>query len=252
MKNFKNILFLLLSCLFIQGCSNNSANISSEDANKIASNIKIETLKKTEFELKANKLIIELEDEFITKDDIESILEKSQVFNKIGIESFNKDNLLEKVNTVEFISSNGNKAILDTSNISNIMLEIKVNKYSESYVKNKIHNFSKTIISFNDYVGRIEIDLKNNEISSERIEKYNSTYDEINNFLKTFDTYSENNTDFKNIEILKNKMNSVKSLVDSIKLTTDNAINTKQSTLVNSQFLNVNELDKLARDFSSM
>ncbi len=252
MRSFKNILFLFLCCLFIQGCSNSSEGISSEDAEKIVSNIKLDSIVKTEFELKTNKLIIEIEDEFITKEDLSTILMNSSVFNKIGLQAFNKDNLLSKVNTVEFISSNGNKATLDTSNISNIVLEIKVNKYSEAYVKNKILNFSKTIISFNDYVGRIEIDLKNNDISNERIEKYNSTYNEIHNFLKTFETYSDSNTDFKNIEVFKSKMNSVKSLVDSIKLTTDNAINTKQSTLINSQFLNVNELDKLARDFSSM
>lgn len=247
MKKLFNLLFIVIITFSISGCSN-SKNISEEQAKNIVNQIKNENIENIEFNIKNKKLILTVKDEFINKQDIEKIIKKFQINDKNGFEAFKKENFNENIFEVEIKNEQNNSIIFSTDNVENYDTKILTKKYTQKNVEENIIKIKKHILLFNDLVGRLEIELKKNNDIKDLSENYKKNYEEINIIINNYYNFSKDNSDYIKLEATKQQIKKAEEL---IKLTNDNvnsAINNKNYIQISNIFLNINSLDKIARE----
>ena len=75
----KKLIILLTTLLILQGCSS-KGDISTDQLQNLTNSVSINQLEKTEFNKKDNKLVILINDEVITKEGFDTLL-NSLIFN---------------------------------------------------------------------------------------------------------------------------------------------------------------------------
>lgn len=250
----KNIKYLLVAIFLVvlQGCSNNVEKISTEEANKIISSISSQDLQKVEINSSNNEIMLYVNKEFITKEDVDSILSNIRVGNISGLSAFDKDNFSNKISSVQLVSINKNKAIFKINSLNDIELNITTSKYSDNYVKSAIRELSQNIIRFNELAGRLEIDIKQYNLSDTRIDEFNNAYNELNNSISKVKTLTSENTNFSNLSKLQENIRVVEGNMDVIKQSVNSGVSAMNSNAINNSYLNINELDKIAREIVTL
>ncbi len=252
MKKFKILLFILCSLIIIQGC-NKKNKLTEQETNYIISNISVTNLDKTEIDISKNEIFLYIKEEFIFDEDINYILNSITFENEKGIYSLNSEKLSSKNLIVKIISiENKNEIIINTTTLPNFQKNIVTNKYSENYIKNKTKNIANNILKFNELVGRLEIDFKQDIDSKTRFEEFNEVYLEIVNNIKYLDNIPYENIDYANFSNEKNKFSEIIKIVEIVKIEIDKAYTMKNSSLINNQYLNINLLDKYARELTTV
>ncbi|MBF0713219.1 hypothetical protein HZY83_00650 [Gemella sp. GH3] len=250
MKNIKYFVIAVF-LLILQGCSNNADKMSSEEANNIISSINAETLEKIEIDSN-NSLLLYVNKEFITKEDFDNIISTIKVGNSNGLSAFKKDNVSEKISNIQVVSKNGNKATFKTGNVDDIKFNIENNKYSDNYVKETFNELSQIIIRFNELAGRIEVDLKQNNLNDARVDEFNKTYTKLNKSIEKANLLTSENTNFDNLSQILDKVKVVESNINTIKQSVEKGVSTGQSNFINNSYLYINDLDKIAREIANL
>ncbi|ERK59004.1 hypothetical protein HMPREF1983_00642 [Gemella bergeri ATCC 700627] len=251
----KYILILIAVAFTLQGCTN-KGNFSKEQLENITNSVTISDLEKVEFNVNDNKLIIYSNEEIINNEGFNTII-KSLKLNSLSGKQISGDKLSAnefdgKDFNVEIISKNGNMVSFNTKNATDKNYSIYKTKYSESFMKGKILNFSKNLIRFDELAGTIETDLNNNRDISEKIKQFNTIKENVNSEISYFKNLSAEITDYSKIDEVKNKVTRVKIFTDLMTNAVMRSIEEKKGTYIANNFLNINEIDRIARELEKM
>ncbi|AME10178.1 hypothetical protein AXE85_04405 [Gemella sp. oral taxon 928] len=239
----------------MQGCTN-KGNFSKEQLENITNSVTISELEKTEFNVNDNKLIIYSNEEIIDNESFNTII-KSLKLNSLSGKQISGDKLSAnefngKNFNVEIISKNGNMVSFNTKNVTDKNYSINKTKYSEFFIKGKILNFSKNLIRFDELAGTIETDLNNNRDISERVKQFNTIKEKVNSEISYFKNLSAEITDYAKIDEIKNKVTRVKIFTDLMTNAVERSVGEKKGTYIANSFLNINEIDRIARELEKM
>lgn len=251
-KKIKKIALLFVTVLILQACSSSQSTISEEEVNKIISEIKLDSIEKMEFSIKNNTLGLYVNEEFISNGDADKLLENISVGTKVGKEALKSSNFVNKDFKINIISNiNENTIEIDTAQPENAKINLKTTKYSSAYITGNLKKISTNIIKFNDLAGRIEIDIKQGNYNAARYADFKVAYDDLTKKIKLFDNIDVNNTSIDNIVVVKEKLITVTNNINAVNVAVENAVQTNQSNFIYNSFLNVNDLDKIAREFAT-
>ena len=237
----KKILILITTLLFLQGCSSNKS-YTNDQLQNLTNSVQINQLEKTEFDTKNNKLIITTKDEVINEEDFKSIL-KSLKINSFKGEQLSYNNLIsEKFDnkdlTIEILTKNNNT--------------LTFKKYSNDFIKSKIKDFSKDVITMDELVGSIETDLTKGRDLGEKANKFSELKQRVLNEINFLKSLSNNNTDYDKLKDLNNRLTSIEKLIPEVITVVDKSLSTKNGSSINSVFLHINDIDRLARELSNI
>lgn len=251
----KKILILITTLLFLQGCSSNKSNTNDQLQN-LTNSVQINQLEKTEFDTKNNKLIITIKDEVINEEDFNSILKSLKInsfkgeqlsYNSLTSEKFDNKDL-----TIEILTKNNNTLTFKTNNINELSYNITDKKYSNDFIKSKIKDFSKDVITMDELVGSIETDLTKGRDLGEKANKFSELKQRVLNEINFLKSLSKNNTDYDKLNELNNRLTSIEKLIPEVITVVDKSLSTKNGSSINSVFLHINDIDRLARELSNI
>lgn len=243
---FKYLFILIIIPFLLLGCSKNS--VSVEDANKVIESISLPNLEKVDYTTENKALTLYIKEEFISKEDIDNIVSNIAVNKETGYSALTKENFNNIVEKIELVSSNKNTAMVHLDNPKEIIAKLDVNKYSEQYIRSKLRDISLEITTLNELAGQIETSLKQNNLNKEAVEKFNVSFDNLNfkiDKISNISSYIDTNFDFTKYSELLSK---TKNYAQLVKQGVDSAVSTNNSNSINANFLNINELDKIARE----
>ena len=233
----KKILILITTLLFLQGCSSNKS-YTNDQLQNLTNSVQINQLEKTEFNTENNKLIITIKDEVINEEDFKSILKSLKInsfkgeqlsYNNLTSEKFDNKDL-----TIEILTKNNNTL---TSN---------------DFIKSKIKDFSKDVITMDELVGSIETDLTKGRDLGEKENKFSELKQRVLNEINFLKSLSNNNTDYDKLKDLNNRLTSIEKLIPEVITVVDKSLSTKNGSSINSVFLHINDIDRLARELSNI
>ena len=251
----KKILILITTLLFLQGCSSNKS-YTNDQLQNLTNSVQINQLEKTEFDTKNNKLIITIKDEVINEEGFKSILKSLKInsfkgeqlsYNNLTSEKFDNKDL-----TIEILTKNNNTLTFMTNNIDELSYNITDKKYSNDFIKSKIKDFSKDVITMDELVGSIETDLTKGRDLGEKANKFSELKQRVLNEINFLKSLSNNNTDYDKLNDLNNRLTSIEKLIPEVITVVDKSLSTKNGSSINSVFLHINDIDRLARELSNI
>ena len=243
----KKILILITTLLFLQGCSSNKS-YTNDQLQNLTNSVQINQLEKTEFDTKNNKLIITIKDEVINEEDFKSIL-KSLKINSFKGEQLSYNNLTsEKFDNKDFTID----ILTKTNNIDELSYNITDKKYSNNFIKSKIKDFSKDVITMDELVGSVETDLTKGRDLGEKANKFSKLKQRVLNEINFLKSLSNNNTDYDKLNDLNSRLTSIEKLIPEVITVVDKSLSTKNGSSINSVFLHINDIDRLARELSNI
>ncbi|MBF0715816.1 hypothetical protein, partial [Gemelliphila palaticanis] len=241
MKRLSKLLIIFFILVYTSACSNNNF-FSDDELQKLVSSVEYDNINKVEFDKSKNKLNIFVNDEFINELDVNNIIKNIKIKEKYGLDSFDISNFENKKFDISLISVNNNEVLISNDNVSDYKLNILVTDYSDTYIENKLSILSKNLVLFNDLTGRIEIDLKKNQINQNRIDEFSKNYTSLNININELESILKIN--FEENKNLIDKIYQVKNITSIVKKDIEKAIATNNHFLIEKNYLNVNELDK--------
>ena len=227
----KKILILITTLLFLQGCSSNKS-YTNDQLQNLTNSVQINQLEKTEFNTENNKLIITIKDEVINEEDFKSILKSLKInsfkgeqlsYNNLTSEKFDNKDL-----TIEILTKNNNTLTFKTK------------------------DFSKDVITMDELVGSIETDLTKGRDLGEKANKFSELKQRVLNEINFLKSLSNNNTDYDKLKDLNNRLTSIEKLIPEVITVVDKSLSTKNGSSINSVFLHINDIDRLARELSNI
>ena len=244
----KKLIILLTTLLILQGCSSKS-DITTEQLQNLTNSVTLNQLEKTEFDKKDNKLIITTNDEVINKEGFESLLKSLKLNNfngkTLNIDNINSNEFNNKDFNIEIVTKNKNSVAFNLKDSANKNYNISQTKYSSEYMKNKLSSFSKELITFDELAGTIETDLDKGRPLGDKVEKFKEMTDKVNSSIATLKTLNNENIEYKKLDEVKAKLVRLDAL-------TKNMIAAKNGSAIAAAFLNINDIDKIARDLAAM
>ena len=251
----KKILILITTLFFLQGCSSNKS-YTNDQLQNLTNSVQINQLEKTELDTKNNKLIITIKDEVINEEDFKSILKSLKInsfkgeqlsYNSLTSEKFDNKDL-----TIEILTKNNNTLTFKTNNIDELSYNITEKKYSNDFIKSKIKDFSKDVITMDELVGSIETDLTKGRDLGDKANKFSESKQRVLNEISFLKSLSNNNTDYDKLNDVSNRLTSIEKLIPEVITVVDNSLSTKNGSSINSVFLHINDIDRLSRELSNL
>ena len=251
----KKILILITTLFFLQGCSSNKS-YTNDQLQNLTNSVQINQLEKTEFDTKNNKLIITIKGEVINEEDFKSILKSLKIksfkgeqlsYNNLTSEKFDNKDL-----TIEILTKNNNTLTFKTNNIDELSYNITDKKYSNDFIKSKIKDFSKDVITMDELVGSIETDLTKGRDVGDKANKFSESKQRVLNEISFLKSLSNNNTDYDKLNDVSNRLTSIEKLIPEVITVVDNSLSTKNGSSINSVFLHINDIDRLSRELSNL
>ena len=235
----KKILILITTLLFLQGCSSNKS-YTNDQLQNLTNSVQINQLEKTEFDTKNNKSILK-------SLKINSFKGEQLSYNNLTSEKFDNKDL-----TIEILTKNNNTLTFKTNNIDELSYNITDKKYSNDFIKSKIKDFSKDVITMDELVGSIETDLTKGRDLGEKANKFSELKQRVLNEINFLKSLSNNNTDYDKLKDLNNRLTSIEKLIPEVITVVDKSLSTKNGSSINSVFLHINDIDRLARELSNI
>ena len=251
----KKLIILLTTLLILQGCSSKS-NITTEQLQNLTNSVSLNQLEKTEFDKKDNKLVISTNDEVISKEGFESLL-KSLKFNNfngktLNIDNINSNEFNNKDFNIEIVTKNKNSVAFNLKDSANKNYNISQTKYSSEYMKNKLSLFSKELITFDELAGTIETDLDKGRPLGDKVEKFKEMTDKVNSSIATLKTLNNENIEYEKLDEVKAKLVRLDALTKNMITAVNSSVVAKNGSAIAAAFLNINDIDKIARDLAAM
>lgn len=239
----------------MQGCSS-KGDISTEQLQNLTNSVSISQLEKTEFNKKDNKLVISTNDEVISKEGFDALLKslKLNSFNgkAINIEGINSNEFNNKDFNIVIVTKNNNSVTFSVKDSANKSFEISNKKYSKDFMKNKLNAFSKELISFDELAGTIQTDLDKGRSLGDKVDKFKEVTEKINSSMLTIKSLSNENIEYAKLDDVKQKLTRLEVLTKNVVSAVNSSVESKKGTAIDAAFLNINDIDKIARDLVAM
>ena len=251
----KKLIILLTTLLILQGCSSKD-NISKEQLQSLTNSVSLSQLEKTEFDKNDNKLIITTNDEVINKEGFGSILKSLKLdgFNgkSLNVDNINSNEFNNKDFNIVIVTKNNNTVSFNIKDSANRNYNITQRKYSNEYMKNKLTSFSKELITFDELAGTIEADLEKGRSLGDKVEKFKEMTTKVNSSIATLKSLSSENIDYAKLDEVKSKLTRLEALTNNMVVAVDKSVKANNGSAIAAAFLNINDIDKIARDFAAM
>lgn len=239
----------------MQGCSSKS-NITTEQLQNLTNSVTLNQLEKTEFDKKDNKLVISTNDEVISKEGFESLLKSLKLNNfngkTLNIDNINSNEFNNKDFNIEIVTKNKNSVAFNLKDSANKNYNISQTKYSNEYMKNKLSSFSKELITFDELAGTIETDLDKGRSLGDKVEKFKEMTTKVNSSIATFKSLSSENIEYAKLDEVKSKLTRLEALTNNMVIAVEKSVKSNNGSAIAAAFLNINDIDKIARDFAAM
>ena len=239
----------------MQGCSS-KGDISTEQLQNLTNSVSISQLEKTEFNKKNNKLVISTNDEVISKEGFDTLLKSLKLngFNgkAINIEGINSNEFNNKDFNIVIVTKNNNSVTFSVKDSANKSFEISNKKYSKDFMKNKLNAFSKELISFDELAGTIQTDLDKGRSLGDKVDKFKEVTEKINSSMLTIKSLSNENIEYAKLDDVKQKLTRLEVLTKNVVSAVNSSVESKKGTAIDAAFLNINDIDKIARDLVAM
>lgn len=239
----------------MQGCSSKS-NITTEQLQNLTNSVTLNQLEKTEFDKKDNKLVISTNDEVISKEGFESLLKSLKLNNfngkTLNIDNINSNEFNNKDFNIEIVTKNKNSVAFNLKDSANKNYNISQTKYSNEYMKNKLSSFSKELITFDELAGTIETDLDKGRSLGDKVEKFKEMTTKVNSSIATFKSLSSENIEYAKLDEVKSKLTRLEALTNNMVIAVEKSVKANNGSAIAAAFLNINDIDKIARDFAAM
>ena len=251
----KKLIILLTTLLILQGCSSKS-DITTEQLQNLTNSVTLNQLEKTEFDKKDNKLIITTNDEVINKEGFESLLKSLKLNNfngkTLNIDNINSNEFNNKDFNIEIVTKNKNSVAFNLKDSANKNYNISQTKYSSEYMKNKLSSFSKELITFDELAGTIETDLDKGRPLGDKVEKFKEMTTKVNSSITTLKSLSSENINYEKLDEVKSKLTRLEALTNNMVVAVDKSVKANNGSAIATAFLNINDIDKIARDLAAM
>ena len=251
----KKLIILLTTLLILQGCSS-KGDISTEQLQNLTNSVSISQLEKTEFNKKDNKLVITTNEEVITKEGFEILLKslKLNSFNgkTVSVDGINSNEFNNKDFNIVIVTKNNNTATFSVKDSANKSFEISNKKYSKDFMKNKLTAFSKELISFDELAGTIQTDLDKGRSIGDKVDKFKEVTEKVNASMLTLKSLSNDTIEYAKLDEVKQKVQRLESLTKNVVTAVNTSVESKKGAAIDAAFLNINDIDKIARDFAIM
>ena len=251
----KKLIILLTTLLILQGCSS-KGDISTEQLQNLTNSVSISQLEKTEFSKKDNKLVISTNDEVISKEGFDSLLKslKLNSFNgkAINVDGINSNEFNNKDFNIAIVTKNNNSVTFSVKDSSNKNYEITNKKYSKDYMKNKLNEFSKELIRFDELAGTIQTDLDKGRPLGDKVDKFKEVAEKVNTSMLTLKSLSADNIEYGKLDEIKQRVQRLETLTKNVVAAVNTSVESKKGTAIDAAFLTINDIDKIARDLAAM
>ena len=251
----KKLIILLTTLLILQGCSS-KGDISTEQLQNLTNSVSISQLEKTEFNKKDNKLVITTNEEVITKEGFETLLKslKLNSFNgkTVSVDGINSNEFNNKDFNIVIVTKNNNTATFSVKDSASKSFEISNKKYSKDFMKNKLTAFSKELISFDELAGTIQTDLDKGRSLGDKVDKFKEVSEKVNASMLILKSLSTENIEYGKLEEVKQKITRLEVLTKNVVSAVNSSVESKKGAAIDAAFLNINDIDKIARDFLAM
>lgn len=239
----------------MQGCSSKS-NITTEQLQNLTNSVSLNQLEKTEFDKKDNKLVISTNDEVISKEGFESLLKSLKLNNfngkTLNIDNINSNEFNNKDFNIEIVTKNKNSVAFNLKDSANKNYNISQTKYSNEYMKNELTSFSKELITFDELAGTIEADLEKGRSLGDKVEKFKEMTTKVNSSITTLKSLSSENINYEKLDEVKSKLTRLEALTNNMVVAVDKSVKANNGSAIATAFLNINDIDKIARDLAAM
>ena len=239
----KKLIILLTTLLILQGCSS-KGDISTEQLQNLTNSVSISQLEKTEFNKKDNKLVITTNEEVITKDSFNG--------KTVSIDGINSNEFNNKDFNIVIVTKNNNTATFSVKDSANKSFEISNKKYSKDFMKNKLTAFSKELISFDELAGTIQTDLDKGRSLGDKVDKFKEVTEKVNASMLTLKSLSNDTIEYGKLDEVKQKVQRLESLTKNVVTAVNTSVESKKGAAIDAAFLNINDIDKIARDLAVM
>ena len=251
----KKLIILLTTLLILQGCSS-KGDISTEQLQNLTNSVSISQLEKTEFNKKDNKLVITTNEEVITKEGFETLLKSLKLNNfngkTVSVDGINSNEFNNKDFNIVIVTKNNNTATFSVKDSANKSFEISNKKYSKDFMKNKLTAFSKELISFDELAGTIQTDLDKGRSLGDKVNKFKEVTEKVNASMLTLKSLSNDTIEYGKLDEVKQKVQRLESLTKNVVTAVNTSVESKKGTAIDAAFLNINDIDKIARDLTAM
>ena len=125
-------------------------------------------------------------------------------------------------------------------------------KYSNEYMKNKLTSFSKELITFDELAGTIEADLEKGRSLGDKVEKFKEMTTKVNSSIATLKTLNNENIEYEKLDEVKAKLVRLDALTKNMIAAVNSSVAANNGSAIATAFLNINDIDKIARDLAAM
>ena len=251
----KKLIILLTTLLILQGCSS-KGDISTEQLQKLTNSVTISQLEKTEFNKKDNKLVITTNEEVITKEGFETLLKSLKLNNfngkTVSVDAINSNEFNKKDFNIVIVTKNNNTATFSVKDSVNKSFEISNKKYSKDFMKNKLTAFSKELLSLDELAGTIQTDLDKGRSLGDKVDKFKDVTEKVNVSMLTLKSLSNDTIEYGKLDEVKQKVQRLEALTKNVVTAVNTSVESKKGTAIDAAFLNINDIDKIARDLTAM
>ena len=251
----KKLIILLTTLLILQGCSS-KGDISTEQLQNLTNSVSINQLEKTEFNKKDNKLVITTNEEVITKEGFETLLKslKLNSFNgkTVSVDGINSNEFNNKDFNIVIVTKNNNTATFSVKDSANKSFEISNKKYSKDFMKNKLTAFSKELLSLDELAGTIQTDLDKGRSLGDKVNKFKEVTEKVNASMLTLKSLSNDTIEYGKLDEVKQIVQRLDSLTKNVVTAVNTSVESKKGAAIDAAFLNINDIDKIARDLAVM
>ena len=251
----KKLIILLTTLLILQGCSS-KGDISTEQLQNLTNSVSISQLEKTEFNKKDNKLVITTNEEVITKEGFETLLKSLKLNNfngkTVSVDAINSNEFNKKDFNIVIVTKNNNTATFSVKDSANKSFEISNKKYSKDFMKNKLTAFSKELLSLDELAGTIQTDLDKGRSLGDKVDKFKDVTEKVNVSMLTLKSLSNDTIEYGKLDQVKQKVQRLEALTKNVVTAVNTSVESKKGTAIDAAFLNINDIDKIARDLTAM
>ena len=251
----KKLIILLTTLLILQGCSS-KGDISTEQLQNLTNSVSISQLEKTEFNKKDNKLVITTNEEVITKEGFETLLKSLKLNNfngkTVSVDAINSNEFNKKDFNIVIVTKNNNTATFSVKDSANKSFEISNKKYSKDFMKNKLTAFSKELLSLDELAGTIQTDLDKGRSLGDKADKFKDVTEKVNVSMLTLKSLSNDTIEYGKLDEVKQKVQRLEALTKNVVTAVNTSVESKKGTAIDAAFLNINDIDKIARDLTAM
>ena len=119
-------------------------------------------------------------------------------------------------------------------------------------MKNKLTAFSKELISFDELAGAIQTDLDKGRSLGDKVNKFKEVTEKVNASMLTLKSLSNDTIEYGKLDEVKQIVQRLDSLTKNVVTAVNTSVESKKGAAIDAAFLNINDIDKIARDLAVM